>query len=421
MFATWGALTGLAVAVVLIVRKATPAYALVLGAFVGGLLGGGSLADTVSAMVSGAQSMMPSVLRILTSGILAGALVKTGSAEKIADAIVRALGARFALAAIALATMVVTAVGVFVDIAVITVAPVALAVGRRSGLPLPALLLAMVGGGKAGNVISPNPNTIAAADAFGVDLTALMAKNIVPAFCALAMAVFLSSLLARRRLLGGEPPPAVEGEDGAGSAPLPAMWAAAAGPVVVVSLLALRPLCGFAVDPLVALPAGGMVAIVVCGRWRNAASYCEYGLSKVVGVSILLVGTGTVAGIVKGSGLNADMISLLNAYHLPAFALAPLSSILLSGATASTTAGVTIAAQTFSGTLASSGVPALSAAAMLHAGGTIFDALPHGSFFHATAGAVGMGVKDRLKLFPFGTLVGATTTVVSVAVYLLWG
>jgi len=421
MFATWGALTGLAVAVVLIVRKATPAYALVLGALVGGLLGGGSLADTVAAMVSGAQSMMPSVLRILTSGILAGALVKTGSAEKIADAIVRALGVRFALAAIALATMVVTAVGVFVDIAVITVAPVALAVGRRSGLPLPALLLAMVGGGKAGNVISPNPNTIAAADAFGVDLTALMAKNIVPALCALAMAVFLSSLLAKRRLLGGEPPPVAEGEDGTGSAPLPAMWAAAAGPVVVVSLLALRPLCGFAVDPLVALPAGGMVAIVACGRWRNAASYCEYGLSKVAGVSILLVGTGTVAGIVKGSGLNADMISLLNACHLPAFALAPLSSILLSGATASTTAGVTIAAQTFSGTLVSSGVPALSAAAMLHAGGTIFDALPHGSFFHATAGAVGMGVKDRLKLFPFGTLVGATTTIVSVAVYLLWG
>ena len=421
MFATWGALTGLAVAIVLIVRKATPAYALVLGALVGGLLGGGSLADTVAAMVSGAQAMMPSVLRILTSGILAGALVKTGSAEKIADAIVRALGARFALAAIALATMVVTAVGVFVDIAVITVAPVALAVGRRSGLVLPALLLAMVGGGKAGNVISPNPNTIAAADAFGVDLTALMAKNIVPALCARAMAIFLSSLLAKRRLLGGEPPPASEGEDGTVGAPLPAMWAAAAGPVVVVSLLALRPLCGFAVDPLVALPAGGMVAIVACGRWRNAASYCEYGLSKVVGVSILLVGTGTVAGIVKGSGLNADMISLLNACHLPAFALAPLSSILLSGATASTTAGVTIAAQTFSGTLVSSGVPALSAAAMLHAGGTIFDALPHGSFFHATAGAVGMGVKDRLKLFPFGTLVGATSTVVSVAVYLLWG
>ena len=417
MFSTWGALTGLAIAIILIVRKATPAYALVLGALLGGLLGGGGLPETVGAMIGGAQSMMPSVLRILTSGVLAGALVKTGSAEKIADAIIRALGSRFALAAIALATLIVTAVGVFVDIAVITVAPVALAVGRRAGIPVPALLLAMVGGGKAGNVISPNPNTIAAADAFGVDLTALMMKNIVPAACALTVTILLSTLLAKKRLLGGEPPSG--GEEMGGSGRLPAFWAAVAGPVVVVALLALRPLCGFAVDPLVALPAGGLVAIMVCGRWRQAAAYCEYGLSKVVGVSILLVGTGAVAGIVKNSGLNADMISLLNACHLPAFALAPLSSVLLSGATASTTAGVTIAAQTFSGTLIQAGVPALSAAAMLHAGGTIFDALPHGSFFHATAGAVGMGVKDRLKLFPFGTLVGATTTLTSALVYLL--
>ena len=417
MFSTWGALTGLAIAIILIVRKATPAYALVLGALLGGLLGGGGLPETVGAMIGGAQSMMPSVLRILTSGVLAGALVKTGSAEKIADAIIRALGSRFALAAIALATLIVTAVGVFVDIAVITVAPVALAVGRRAGIPVPALLLAMVGGGKAGNVISPNPNTIAAADAFGVDLTALMMKNIVPAACALTVTILLSTLLAKKRLLGGEPPSG--GEEMGGSGRLPAFWAAVAGPVVVVALLALRPLCGFAVDPLVALPAGGLVAIMVCGRWRQTAAYCEYGLSKVVGVSILLVGTGAVAGIVKNSGLNADMISLLNACHLPTFALAPLSSVLLSGATASTTAGVTIAAQTFSGTLIQAGVPALSAAAMLHAGGTIFDALPHGSFFHATAGAVGMGVKDRLKLFPFGTLVGATTTLTSALVYLL--
>ena len=113
-FSTWGALAGLALAIVLIVRKVTPAYALVFGALVGGILGGGGLVDTVSAMVSGTQAMMPSVLRILASGVLVGALVKTGSAAKIADAIIAALGARFALAAVALAALVVTAVGVFV-------------------------------------------------------------------------------------------------------------------------------------------------------------------------------------------------------------------------------------------------------------------------------------------------------------------
>ena len=422
MFSTWGAITGLVLAIILIVRKVTPAYALILGALAGGLLGGGGLVDTVAAMISGTQSMMPSVLRILASGVLVGALVKTGSAAKIADAIVAGLGSRFALVAVALAALIVTAVGVFVDIAVITVAPVALAVGKKADIPVPALLLAMVGGGKAGNVISPNPNTIAVAEAFKLDLTTVMAANIVPALAALAMTVVLSTWLAKS--VEKRNPFRFSKEETSLSAsaldPRPSPLQAVLGPLVVVGLLSLRPLCGVVVDPLVALPAGGLVSILVCGKWRDTVAYSEFGLSKVIGVSILLIGTGTIAGIVKGSGLNADMIRLLNACHLPVFALAPVSSILLSGATASTTAGVTIASQTFSGALLQAGVPAVSAAAMLHAGGTIFDALPHGSFFHATAGAVGMSVKDRLKLFPFGTLVGATTTVTSVLVYLLF-
>ena len=64
--------------------------------------------------------MMSPVLRIMTSGILAGALIKTGSAETIADTIVKKLGQKRAIAAIAIATMIICAVGVFIDIAVIS-------------------------------------------------------------------------------------------------------------------------------------------------------------------------------------------------------------------------------------------------------------------------------------------------------------
>ena len=436
VFTTWGALSGLILAIVLIVRKATPAYALIFGALLGGLLGGGGLEATVSAMVAGTRSMMPSILRILSSGILVGALVKTGSAAKIADAIVDALGTRFALAAIALATLIVTSVGVFVDIAVITVAPVALAVGRKTSLPVPALLLAMIGGGKAGNVISPNPNTLAVAEAFKLDLTSVIAVNVVPALVAMAVTVWLATGLAKKAKVkaGGErrnrdfshrlrrlPSPSSSPSPSPSPSSSPRLLQAIVGPLTVVVLLSLRPLCGITVDPLVALPAGGLVSILVCGRGRETVAFCEYGLSKVIGVSILLIGTGTIAGIITQSGLNANMIRLMNACPLPVFALAPVSSFLLGGATASTTAGVTIASQTFAGTFAAAGVPALSAAAMLHAGGTICDALPHGSFFHATAGAVGMSVRDRFRLFPYGELVGLTTTVVSVLIYLLFG
>lgn len=52
----------------------------------------------------------------------------------------------------------------------------------------------MIGGGKAGNIISPNPNTIATAEAFQIDLTSLMIRNIVPAICAVVVTVLLASL-----------------------------------------------------------------------------------------------------------------------------------------------------------------------------------------------------------------------------------
>jgi GntP family gluconate:H+ symporter len=408
MFTTVGALAGLAIAVAMIMRKVPAAYALVAGALAGGIAGGGDVAATVKAMIAGSQSMMPSVLRILSSGVLVGALVGTGSAAKIADSIVAKLGVRFALPAVALATMVVTSVGVFIDIAVITVAPVALAVGRRANLPAGALLLAMIGGGKAGNIVSPNPNTIAVADAFNLELTRLMAENIVPALAALAVTVALSLFLARRR-------EGLAGDVAGSGSPDIALWRALAGPVAVVALLALRPIADFSVDPLVALPAGGIITAFAAGRRRELLAYSQEGLGKVTGVAILLVGTGTLAGIVKGSGLNADMIALLEALELPMVTLAPLSGILMAGATASTTAGATIASQTFSGTLVEAGVGALSAAAMLHAGATVIDSLPHGSFFHATGGSVFMGIKERLKLIPYEALVGLSSTLMAVA------
>ena len=414
-FNTIGALLGLAVAIVLIIRKVQPAYSLILGALIGGIIGGGGLATTVDTMVSGAASMMSSVLRILTSGILAGALIKTGSAEKIAETIVSKLGEKRAVAAISIATMIICAVGVFVDISVITVAPIALAIGKKAGLSKSGVLLAMIGGGKAGNIISPNPNTIAASEAFGVDLTSLMIKNAIPAIFALVVTIVLATMLARKPINAiGE-----NDLDSRGDKSLPGFLPAIAGPVVVIILLALRPIADISIDPLIALPIGGLISILVTGNYKSTIPFMEFGLSKVVGVSVLLVGTGAIAGIIKASALQYDVVQLLEALHMPAFVLAPLSGILMAGATASTTAGATVASQTFAPTLINAGVPALAAAAMIHAGATVIDSLPHGSFFHATGGAVNMSIKERMKLIPFEACIGLTSTVVSVVVFLL--
>ena len=67
------------IAIILIIKKVHLAYSLILGALIGGFIGGGGLTGTVNTMISGAQGMMSSVLRILTSGILAGAMIHSGA------------------------------------------------------------------------------------------------------------------------------------------------------------------------------------------------------------------------------------------------------------------------------------------------------------------------------------------------------
>lgn len=406
-----GAIIALVVAIGLIVKKVHPAYSLIIGAIVGGIVGGASLTDTVVLMMDGAKGMMPAILRILTAGVLAGVLIESGAAAKIAETIVEKIGESKALMALTIATMVLTMVGVFVDVSVITVAPIALAIASKAGISRSAILLAMVGGGKAGNIMSPNPNAIAAADNLGVSLTEVMMVGIIPAI----FGIIVTCILAQR--LKNKGSKVVIDEDEEGNTERPGFFQALVGPLVAIVLLMLRPIAGIAIDPLIALPVGGIVGALAMGKIKNINAYATYGIGKMSGVAILLIGTGTLAGIISNSGLKDVIIEGISLLGLPSFALAPISGILMSAATASTTSGTAVASSVFGPTILELGVPALSAAAMIHSGATVLDHLPHGSFFHATGGSVHMDMKERLKLIPYESLVGLTMAVVSTIIY----
>jgi GntP family gluconate:H+ symporter len=242
-----------------------------------------------------------------------------------------------------------------------------------------------------------------------------MMKNIIPAICALIVTVIIANLLSKKDGLAVLDTDLEKAE----SKELPSFFKAILGPLVVIILLALRPIFNIAIDPMIALPIGGLVCTIATGNIKRFAGYAEFGLGKVTGVSILLLGTGTIAGIIKASALQQDVVSLLNIMNMPAFLLAPIAGILMAGATASTTAGATVASQTFSSVLTAEGVNALSAGAMIHAGATVIDSLPHGSFFHATGGAVNMNISERMKLIVFEAMVGLTSTIAAVVIYLI--
>lgn len=406
-----GAIVALVVAIALIIKKVNPAYGLIIGALVGGLVGGAGLTGTVDLMMNGAKGMMTAILRIVTAGVLAGVLIESGAAAKIANTIVDKMGETKALMALTIATMVLTMVGVFIDVAVITVSPIALAIAQKSGLTKTGILLAMVGGGKAGNIMSPNPNTIAAADNLGVSLTSVMAAGIIPAI----FGVIITCYLANRLKNKGSHVELNECKDEVDT--LPSFLTAIVGPLVAIILLSLRPITGISIDPLIALPVGGICGVIAMGKIKELNNYATYGLAKMTGVAILLIGTGTLAGIISNSGLKDVIIQAINTLGLPNFALAPVSGILMSAATASTTSGTAVATSVFGPTIVGMGVSSLATAAMIHVGATVLDHLPHGSFFHATGGSVNMSMNERLKLIPYESLIGLTMTIISVIIF----
>src|SRR3712207_70636 len=232
-----GAIIGLIIAIVLIIRKVHPAYGLILGAIIGGLVGGAGLLGTVTLMIDGAKGIMPAILRILTAGVLAGVLIESGAAAKIAESIVDKLGESNSLIALALATLVLTAVGVFVDVSVITVAPIALAIAKRANLTKTSILIAMIGGGKAGNIMSPNPNAIAASDAFKIPLTSVMGAGIMPAIVGRVVTCIVAKKLSNKGAY------VKEHEIEENTEEKPSFLGAIVGPLVAIILLALRPIC----------------------------------------------------------------------------------------------------------------------------------------------------------------------------------
>lgn len=419
-----GALLAFSLAIYLIIKKVPPVYSMMLGAFVGGivvcianpeLVTNGVISGSVTLMVEGSKNIITSVLRILAAGILAGFLIKSRSAESIANFITDKLGAKNALLALALSTMILTSVGVFVDIAVITVAPIALSLAKKVNISRLAILVAMIGGGKCGNILSPNPNTLAVTSAFDVTLESVVTYSLFAALMGLLVTVLISKKISNKGSMVSDEEIILKDND------TPHVIKAIVAPITVIILLSFRPLFGLSIDPMIALPLGGIIGVLVLGHSSRLVEYANYGLTKMSGVAIMLIGTGALAGVISASELGNLITSLIEHFAIPGFLLAPISGSLMSFATASTTSGATVASDVFGATITGFGVSSVAAAAMVNASATVLDHMPHGSFFHSTSASVNMKFDEALKMIGYATVIGLTLTLSTIATYLVVG
>ncbi len=420
-----GALAGLAIAIILILKKLNPVYALFVGAIIGALIGGANLEQTISVLVSGTQSVMGTVIRVLAAGVLAGVMMESGSAETIAQAIVKKFGESKAILALALATMIITAVGVFIPVAVLIVAPIALSVGNKMGISKIALLLALSGGGKAGNIISPNPNTIAAARGFNLDLSDVMIAGFIPALCGLIVTVVVASLLKHKGVMVSDEE-AINSSASVDTTKNPPLRLAIVAPLIAVVLLMINPigsilgielLADFKVDAMFILPIAAIIGVLAMGQGKQILQYTSSGINKMTGVVLILIGAGGIAGLIAASDLSVQVVNIINASGISGTFLAPISGILMAAATASTSTGVILATGSFGEAILHMGTAPLAAAVMVHTGATVIDSLPQGNYFHVTAGSMNMTIKQRMGLIPYEAIVGGTMAIVATLIY----
>ncbi|MEN2353777.1 GntP family permease [Limosilactobacillus fermentum] len=420
----WGALIGLALAIYLILKKLNPVYSLMLGAIIGVLLGGASLTGTIDILVKGEQSVMGTVLRVLAAGMLAGVMMESGAAETLARTIVDKLGDRMAILSLALATMVITAVGVFIPVAVLIVAPIALEVGRRMHISKLALLVALSGGGKAGNIISPNANTIAAAKGFGLELSQVMIADFIPAVVALIVTVIVARLLVKKgdAVMEADLGDMVDSDTGN----LPTLGQAVVTPILAIVLLLLNPIGQVAhltlltkvnLDATYVLPFAAIVGALVMKKGRELRDYARVGMTRMTDVVLILIGAGAIGATITSSNLPQLLIKGVEASHMPGVLLAPISGILMAAATASTSTGVILATGSFAKAILGFGVAPLAAAAMVHTGAIVIDQLPQGNYFHVTANAMHMDLRQRSQGILYEAMVGGSAMLTATILY----
>lgn len=417
----YGAVIGIIVAIVLILKRVNPTYSLIIGAITGALIGGAGLQETVSVLISGTQSVMGTVIRVLAAGIFAGIMMESGAAVTIARTVVKKFGVKFSIASLVIATMIITGVGVFIPVAVLIVSPIAMEIGKETGISKLALLLAMSGGGKAGNIVSPNPNTIAAAGGFDVDLSSVMLYGFIPAIFGVIMAIILANLIKNKG-------PKVQDSDidEVEENNYPDFGKSLVAPVTAIILLMLQPigqilhiklLTSFVLDSMYVLPVAGLIGLFAMNQGKHTLKYMTIGLEKMTPTILILIGAGSIGGVITASDLSVQVVKLIEQAGISGTLLAPIAGILMAGATASTSTGVILASGSFGSSILDMGVAPVSAAVMVHTGATVIDHLPHGTYFHVTRDAMRITMKERMQIVGYETLVGLTMTIVATIIY----
>ncbi|KGO23852.1 hypothetical protein Q757_08645, partial [Oenococcus alcoholitolerans] len=207
---------------------------------------------------------------------------------------------------------------------------------------------------------------------------------------------------------------------------LPSLLASLSTPIIAIVLLLINPIGSLLriswmtkinLDAMYVLPFAAVVGSLFMNDGNKILKFAKSGVARMTDVVLILIGAGAIGATITSSNLPNEIINLIKSSGVSGVLLAPISGILMAAAAASTSTGVILATGSFSKAILAFGVSPLAAAAMVHTGAIVIDHLPHGNYFHVTANAMHMDIKERSTAILYESLVGLSAAATAVLMF----
>jgi gluconate:H+ symporter, GntP family len=446
------AVLGIAAVVVLItVVKMHPFLALILGSAVLGLVASFGAAKTVDSFGKGVGSTVTSVgLLIALGAMIGGLLADSGGADEIVDTIVSRVR-EHALPWAMVGAAALIGLPLFFEIGVVLLVPVVLLVAARSKVPLMKVgIPALAGLSVLHGLVPPHPGPLVAISALKADLGLTLLYGIVIAIPTVIIAGPLlgnvisrhvhaevpTALLPTRHLqtVGagggsadlGEPDEASartatvgspgEGEDTRFGRHRPAFGPVVATVLLPVVLMLARAVADLTLDdksslksaldvvgnPIVALLAGVLVAMVTMG-WAIGASRQDVSkstggaLPPIAGILLIVAAGGGFKQVLVDSGVGNVVADTAKGSHLSVLVLGWLVAVGIRLATGSATVATITAAGIVSGLASSLSSSHLALLVLAIGSGSLFFSHVNDAGFWLVKEYFGMTVGETIK------------------------
>ncbi|GAA4554431.1 GntT/GntP/DsdX family permease [Amycolatopsis samaneae] len=408
----------IALIVVLITKvKLHPFLALILGSGVLGLVAGMPVDKLLKSFSGGVGSTVASVGVLIALGAMLGKLLAdSGGADQIVDTVlgkVRGRGLPWAMALVAA----LIGLPMFFEIGLVMLIPVVLLAAKRSGKPVLLLgIPALAGLSVLHGLVPPHPGPLAAAGALNANVGITLAFGLLVGIPTVVIAGPLFGRLAARMVPDATPPARLVPERESDDKPRPSFAATLSVvllPVVLMLAKALsdillgkenhlRRVLDFIGDPLVALLAAVLVAMIVLGRpaGLNRAKLSETigdSLGPIAGIMLIVGAGGGFKQTLVDAGVGDVITGLAKGANLSPLLLGWLVAVAIRLATGSATVA-TVSAAGIVAPLAATMDPSHSALLVLAIGaGSLFLSHVNDAGFWLVKEYFGMSVGQTLK------------------------